>query len=273
MDFYITVLGSSAAIPTVDRQCSSQLANVCGYRVLLDCGEGVQLQLRRCHQRLLSINLICITHLHGDHFFGLPGLISTMHLCGRTHPLTIIGPQGLKTVLDTLFTASATQLAYPLTVVELSHDGELQVFENSHCRITAFPLWHSVPTYGYRIDQKTKGNHTAHSYAYCTDTGLNEKIIDYVAGVDMLCLECTFDDDLEAIAKEKQHLTLSNAADLARRAGAGQLLLTHFSARYRDIQPLEKKAQTLFTNTFMATDGVRYKIGKNETLTLLNSKS
>ena len=93
MDFYITILGCSAALPTATRQCSSQVVNIDGYNLLIDCGEGTQNQIRRYRIKLQSMSDIFISHLHGDHFFGLPGLLSSMHLCGRTEPVNIYAPK------------------------------------------------------------------------------------------------------------------------------------------------------------------------------------
>ena len=95
MNFFVTVLGSGSALPTASRHCSAQVVNINGFRILLDCGEATQTQIRVFHQRLQSIGQIFLTHLHGDHFFGLPGLVSSMHLCGRSEPLDIYAPTGI----------------------------------------------------------------------------------------------------------------------------------------------------------------------------------
>lgn len=261
MNFYTTIMGSGAAVPTSTRHCSGQVVNVGGYRLLLDCGEGTQHQMRLYHQKLQSLQSVCLSHLHGDHFFGLPGLLATMHLCGRKEPVTVIGPQGLRQALDTLLTLSSTHLDYELQLIELSHNGRQLVFTTPRCRLTAFPIWHSVPTYGYIIEEIPRSQSRPRRMAYCSDTGYHEELIEFVRAVDLLCIESTFADDMTAVAAEKQHLTASQAATIAREAGVGQLLLTHFSARYRELDLLEQQAMAIFPNTVLATDGMVCPIG------------
>lgn len=303
MDFNILVLGSGAATPTFARHCSGQMVNICGSRILVDCGESTQNQLRQYHQKIQSIKTIFISHLHGDHFFGLPGLLSTMHLCGRTEPLTVYTPVGAKAALELLFQVSATNVNYELNIVEIDVDNPTVVHTGKGFTVTAFPLHHSVTTYGYifreeppllnlrhnvrdqyqmtnddcvRVkngedlmlddgtvipnSQLTMPRRLARSYAYCCDTSFDESLIPILSGVDLLCLESTFDEAFSAMAEERCHLTASQAATIALRAGVRQLLLTHFSARYREIEPLLGEATAVFPNTICAVDGGRYEI-------------
>lgn len=256
MNFYTTIMGSGAAVPTLMRHCSGQVVNVGGYRLLLDCGEGTQHQMRAYRQKLQSVQLICISHLHGDHFFGLPGLLATLHLCGRTLPVTVIAPQGAQQALDVLLALSSTRLDYELRVIELSHADKRLVFTSPRCQIWAFPIWHSVPTYGYIIEEVSRSQSRPRSMAYCSDTGYHEELADYVRDVDLLCLESTFADDMVSVAEEKQHLTASQAAQIAQQAQVGQLLLTHFSARYRESDVFLQQASAVFPNVVLAEDGL-----------------
>lgn len=256
MNFYTTIMGSGAAVPTVNRHCSGQVVNVCGHRLLLDCGEGTQEQMRALRQKIQSLQLICISHLHGDHFFGLPGLLSTQHLCGRTQPLQVIGPKGIRQAIDILLELSSTKLAYELRVRELEHNDLQLVYTSPRCTVSAFPIWHSVPTYGYLIEELPRSKSRPRRMAYCCDTGYHEELVDYVRHVDLLCLESTFADNLTVVAIEKQHLTATQAAQIALQAEVGQLLLTHFSARYRDESIFLKEASALFPNTVLASDGL-----------------
>ncbi|MBR1517579.1 MAG: ribonuclease Z [Bacteroidales bacterium] len=261
-DFYVTVLGSGAAIPTLSRHCSSQLVNVHGFRILLDCGEGTQNQLRAYHQRLQSVSVVCITHLHGDHFFGLPGLLSTMHMCGRDHEIVVIGPEGIREAVETINRFSGQHFDFPISFVELSSSlcatAPQQVYQCRRCTISAFALRHSVSTFGFLIEEVPHGSRPPRRYAYCTDTGFFDSLADVVHGVNLLCMESTFANDYEQVAIEKQHCTAAQAATLASMAGVRQLLLTHFSARYKDIAPLMEQATAIFPNTLPATDGHRY---------------
>lgn len=261
MNFYTTIMGSGAAVPTLARFCSGQVVNVGGYRLLLDCGEGTQYQIRAFRQKLQSIQLICISHLHGDHFFGLPGLLATLHLCGRTLPVTVIAPQGIKQALDTMLALSSTRLDYELRIIELSHTDKQLVFTSPRCQVSAFPIWHSVPTYGYIIEEQPRSQSRPRRMAYCSDTGYHEELADYVRDVDLLCLESTFADDMLSVAEEKQHLTASQAAQIAQKAQVGQLLLTHFSARYSETDIFLQQASSVFPHVVLAEDGLVIPIG------------
>ncbi|MBR1798723.1 MAG: ribonuclease Z [Bacteroidales bacterium] len=256
MNFYTTILGSGAALPTGGRHCSAQMLNINGFRLLIDCAEGTQLRMRECHQRLQSVNTILISHLHGDHCFGLPGLLSTLHLCGRTDELTIVCPTGLQEALDTLFSITGNHIDYHINYIELQHtDGRVCCIENKHCLVEAFPLVHTVPTYGFKITEKPRGKNRPRTYAYCCDTAFDPRIATYVEGVDLLCTECTFANELASLAEQRLHLTAGQAATIATQAGVGQLLLTHISARYKDPSILLQQASQVYANTLIAADG------------------
>ncbi len=261
MNFYTTILGSGAALPTVARHCSGQVVNLNGFRILLDCGENTQTQMRIYHQKLQSVETICLTHLHGDHFFGLPGLLSTMHLCGRKDPVDIYAPTGIAEAMTLLMQVAGSHLEFEVRYHELSHtEGCELLLENPRCRIFAFPLLHSVPTYGYLIEEKPRGKNPARRFAYCTDTGYTESFLPYIHKVDLLCLESTFNNAFASVAAEKLHCTTSQAATLALKAEAQQLLLTHISARFKESEALLAEAQAIFPNTLIATDGNRYEV-------------
>lgn len=261
MNFFVTVLGSGSALPTGARHCSGQVVNINGFRMLLDCGEATQTQVRIYHQKLQSLGHIFLTHLHGDHFFGLPGLVSSMHLCGRTDPLDIYAPAGVRVAMDTLLAAAGSHIGYEIRYHELTHtEGSLLLMENDRCRVSAFPLWHSVPTYGYVIDEVPRGGNPPRRYAYCTDTAYTEAFLPYIQHADLLCVESTFDDAFASIAAEKLHCTSRQAATLALKSGAKQLMLTHISARYKDATPLLSQALEVFPDTVLAADGQCYEV-------------
>ena len=114
MPFKLTILGSSSAIPTVKNKPTAQLLNVNERFFLIDCGEGTQIQLRKNKLSFQRINHVFISHLHGDHYFGLIGLINSMHLLGRTKDLNLYAHQQLKQIIDLQFKASNTELKFPL---------------------------------------------------------------------------------------------------------------------------------------------------------------
>ena len=261
MNFYTTILGSGAAVPTNARHCSGQVVNINGFRILLDCGESTQTQVRFFHQKLQALGTILITHLHGDHFFGLPGLLSSMHLCGRTEPVDIYAPAGIAAAMGLFLETAGSHLDFEVRYHELSHtEGCLPIFENTRCLISAFPLMHSLPTYGYLIEEKPRGKNPPRRYAYCTDTAYTEAILPYIQGVNLLCLESTFDTAFAPVAAQKLHCTAAQAATLALKAHAKQLLLTHISARFKEPEHLLSEAQAIFPNTLIATDGAQHEV-------------
>lgn len=264
MNMFLTILGSGAALPIGARRCSAQVLNVNGFKLLIDCAEATQDRIRYNHLKLQSLSTIVISHLHGDHFFGLPGLLSTMHLCGRTEPLTVVAPRGARQVVETTFELTGNHIDYPVEWNEMDFtEGVQRVFENNRCTIDAFPLVHSVPTYGFRITEVPRGVGEPRVYAYCCDTAYTEAILPHIAGADLLCLECTFADELAELAATRLHLTAGQAGSLARQAGVRQLLLTHISARYKEPELLLTQAMTEFENIVVATDGMRLEVSRN----------
>jgi len=256
MNFFVTILGSGAALPTGRRRCSAQVVNINGFKLLLDCAEGTQDRIRHHHLKLQSLGTILISHLHGDHFFGLAPLLSTMHLCGRTEPMTIVAPKGAKEVIETTFELTGNHVCYELNFIEMDFtEGLHRVFEGKRCTIDAFPILHSVPTFGFRITEVPRGGNPARVYTYACDTAYSEDLVPFMRDSSLLCLECTFADDLAELARERQHLTAGQAAQLATLAEPKQLLLTHISARYKEPELLIEQAMALFPNTLLASDG------------------
>jgi len=269
MNFYLTILGSSAALPISNRRCSAQVLNINGFKLLIDCAEGTQDQIRHYHLRLQSLSTIVISHLHGDHFFGLPGLLSTMHLCGRKELVTIVAPKGAREVVETTFNLTGNHIEFPIDWVEMDFaEGLQRVFENSRCTVDAFPMVHTVPSYGFRITEVPRNPYAIvegrgvapRVYAYCCDTAYDEKMLPYIEGANLLCVECTFANELAELAEQRCHMTAGQAGMLARKAGAKQLLLTHVSARYRDPEILVQQASEEFENCLLAADGMRIEV-------------
>ena len=156
MVFSVTILGSSSATPTSTRNPSSILVNLDYNFFLMDCGEGTQMQLRRYRIKLQKINHIFISHLHGDHFFGLIGLISTCHLLGRDKPLHIYGNQKLEEIIRIQLEASQTILKFPLQFHLTDPDIPEVVLRNNTITVTSFPLDHKVPTTGFLFTEKAR---------------------------------------------------------------------------------------------------------------------
>ncbi|MCF8405696.1 MAG: ribonuclease Z [Bacteroidales bacterium] len=154
MTFNITILGSNSAIPTLKRNPTSQLINHNERLLLVDCAEGTQLQLRKFRIKMQRIHHIFISHLHGDHFFGLIGLISSMHLLGRIKELHIYGPPELKEILDLQLSVSQTELNYPLKFHPLEQEKKAVIYEDEKLSIETLPLNHRIPTCGFLFREK-----------------------------------------------------------------------------------------------------------------------
>lgn len=154
MRFEITILGSGAALPTSLRNPSAQYIFCNDRHILIDCGEGTQNQLRKYNIRLQKISHILISHLHGDHFFGLVGLLSSMHLLGRDQGITVYGPQGLEQIVRMQLEMGGTKLGFGLEFIALDGKTSRLLFEDKRVEIHTFPLKHRIPTNGFRISEK-----------------------------------------------------------------------------------------------------------------------
>jgi ribonuclease Z len=154
MSFSVTILGSSSATPTLRRNPSAQVLNADGKLFLFDCGEGTQIQLRRFRIRFQKIHHIFITHLHGDHYLGLMGLLQTMHLFGKTSDVNIYGPENLKPVILEQLALTDAYINYKLVFNKVSFDVQECVYEDDKLTVDSFPLDHSIDCVGYIIKEK-----------------------------------------------------------------------------------------------------------------------
>ncbi len=305
MKFETTILGCGSATPTMRHQPTSQLVEHNGHYLLFDCGEGTQLQLRRYSLKFQKINHIFITHTHGDHCLGLPGLISTMHLLGRTRPLHIYSAPELKEAVDLQLRVSHSRLRFELEWHATDPVNPSVLLESKAFTVSGFPLVHRVPCTGFLITENDKPRHMRaecidkydipfvrirqikqgadfvmadgkiipnseltfdpdppRSYAFCTDTAYSIRTAEYIRGVDVVYHESTFLEGMAERASETFHSTARQAAKVASQAGAGQLVLGHYSARYRCFTPFLEEAKTEFDNTILATEGLTISIGK-----------
>ncbi len=155
MNFSVTILGNGSAVPTKTQNPASQLLQYNGQKYLIDCGEGTQMQMIRFGIGHKNLNHIFISHLHGDHFFGLIGLISTFHLYGRQIPLHVYGPKALEQIINIQLKASDTRLIYQLVFHSIEKQGDF-LFENKTLEIQAFPVRHRIKTWGFIFNEKVK---------------------------------------------------------------------------------------------------------------------
>ncbi len=156
MKFEITILGSGASIPTTERNSSSQFINIRENHFLVDCGEGTQIQLRKYNCSYSKINHIFISHLHGDHYLGLIGFISSMNLLGRKTDLHVYANEELKTIIDQHLKVSDTRLNFKLLFNSLRYDAKKVIMENDYVKISSFPMKHRVPTCGFLFEEKAR---------------------------------------------------------------------------------------------------------------------
>ncbi|MCD6346876.1 MAG: ribonuclease Z [Bacteroidales bacterium] len=302
----MTILGSSSALPKPDRFTTAHVLNVHERFFLIDCGEGTQIQLRKYRIRFGRLNHIFISHLHGDHFFGLFGLLSSLNLIGRKTPLFLYGPAKLKMILDAVYGNMGEQLLYQVNFRALDTESPEIILDNDKITVSSFPLQHKIPANGFVFREKprlrnlhkpaidefklelkeivklkngqdvirkngdvlsfeelTSRSYIPRSYAFVSDTRFDEHIADLVKGVDLLYHEATYLDDMKLRAQMTGHSTALEAGRIAKIAEVKKLVIGHFSARYKDVTPLVREAQSVFSNTVGAVDGLKIDVEKS----------
>ncbi|MBP6313279.1 MAG: ribonuclease Z [Flavobacteriales bacterium] len=294
--FDVTTLGTGAALPARGRFPTAQLLNIHESLYLVDCGEGTQERLRSAGINLQRIGHIFISHLHGDHYLGLMGLISSMHLMGRQAELHVHAAKELNEILDLQMRVSGTYLRFSLNFHPIEPENGTVILKNANVSVSTLALKHRIPCVGFvfretnqprhllkeRVDEiphykragvkhgedlelqdgsivpneeLTEAPAPPRSYAYCSDTAYEPALIPLLKGVDLLYHEATFTTSLAARAKETMHSTAAQAAQVAKEAGVGQLLLGHFSSRYKSAGPLLQEAIQIFPNTLLSYEG------------------
>ena len=264
---------------------------------LIDCGEGTQAALRKNKIRFKKIDNIFISHLHGDHFFGLVGLLSTLSLLDRKKDLHVYSPKGLKEIIITQFRISKTYLSYFVHFHEISSKEPIVILDDKKLTVKAIPLNHRIETYGFLFEEKLKerklnielaknlgieicdyrnlklgkdyisdnGEVVKNklltfdppkplSYAYCSDTAYEPKLIEWIEGINLLYHESTFIEEDSALAKKTGHSTAKQAALIANEANVEKLLLGHFSARYKNRDVFLEEAKPYFFNTELSSE-------------------
>ena len=299
----LKILGCYSASPRKNSFPSSQILNIKGNNLLIDCGEGTQIQIRRCGVKFSSIENIFISHLHGDHFFGLPGLISTFRLMGRTKMLNIFGPNGIKDVINLILKLGNSWIDFQINYIELEEKTPQKILENDLFSVSTIPLKHRIYTNGFMFTEKVRRkklkldkikklnideslyNNIAMGkdvvlydgtiinnkvitypkekdivYSYCSDTAYSDKVIDIVKDSNALYHESTFLEKHNNLAKKTKHSTAAQAAMVAKKANCKQLILGHFSSRYKNLKDFEIEAKTIFENVVLAEDGKEFDI-------------
>ncbi len=294
----ITFLGTSSMVPTKDRNHSGMLLRYDAEGILFDCGEGTQRQFKIAGISPTSVTKILISHWHGDHVLGLPGLIQTLSASEYGKALAIYGPKGTKERIKLMFQAFVFDKNIELDIHEVR---EGKFIDAKGYSIEALPLEHGVETLGFRFVEKDRrkisakkleqlgikpgpivgklqeGESVAHKgktirpdevssivrgkiLTYITDTKLCENCFALAHSADVLICESTYSSTLEGKGEEYNHMTAGQAADIAQKSGVKKLILTHFSARYKDISELEDEAKEKFENTVCAADFMNVKL-------------
>ena len=285
--FKIHILGCGSALPTLKHNASSQLIEMRGKCFMVDCGEGAQMQFRRSHIHFSKLNAIFISHMHGDHCFGLMGLLSTLGMLGRTSKLRIYAPKDYE----------------PLFKQQVEFFKQQVIYEDHSLTVETVPLQHRVPCCGFIFREKPNLPHIRldmidyygipvsqinnikngadwtnedgdvipnarlvqpadppRSYAYCSDTRFMPGLKEKVKGVTVLYHESTYTAEQEDRAKIYYHSTARQAATIAAGAGVGTLLLGHYSARYNDEQVLLQEAKAVFENSILTQEGMVFDV-------------
>lgn len=294
--FQVTILGCGSAKPSLRHNPSAQLVNFRDNLFLIDCGEGTQLQMMRMRCKMNRLRHIFISHLHGDHCYGLPGLLSTMGLNGQNGRVAVHLPEEGVSLLKPLVDYSAHDLQVDFVPYEY---GNHVIFEDKSLIVNTVPLKHRLPTVGFVFREKAKLRHVdgemvryhevpvrlipdikagadyvkpdgtvvpnsrltrsadpSRSYAYISDTLPLKAVANEVKGVDLLYHEATFLQELRLRARETCHTTAQQAGQLACNAEVKKLLIGHFSSRYMDEAPLLEEARKEFPNTELAREGL-----------------
>ena len=288
----LVVLGTASQVPTRERNHNGYLLRWDGLGVLFDPGEGTQRQMTLAGVAASEVDAICITHAHGDHCLGLPGVLQRLSLDGVTRRVPLVHPAAAAQYVGRLRAASVYDDRLSVDLRPVAGPG--QVLELPGLAVHALPLQHAVPTFGYRLVEpdgrrmlpdrlqergvhgtdvgrlQREGNLQAATgvvgladvseprpgqrFAFVMDTAPCAEAVELARDADLLVCEATFGDAEARLAAAYGHLTARDAATIAREAGARRLVLTHFSQRYRDTAALLAQAQEVFPDTVVARD-------------------
>ncbi len=303
MNFDFLVLGTGSATPVVNRHPSAFLLSIENESFLIDCGEGTQYRLLEQKVKSSRIRHIFISHLHGDHYFGLIGLLSSWSMNQRKEDLTIFAPRGLDEILTAQFKHSDTRLHYKINFVETNTENAYPLLNTNLVSVETIPLHHRIPCCGflfrskaskrkivvenlpanfpipylkmlkdgldiydelsgitYKNEDYTTAGGTSKSFAYCSDTAYNELKINQLKNIDSIYHEATFTDSELKRAEQTNHSTARQAAMIAKQTNAKQLIIGHYSSRYKTLDSHLSEAKEVFENTFLAEEGKTYKI-------------
>lgn len=289
----VCLLGTGGMMPLPYRWLTSLMVRYNGSSLLIDCGEGTQIAIKEKGWSFKPIDVICFTHYHGDHISGLPGLLLTMGNADRTEPLTLIGPKGLRKVVDSL-RVIAPELPFHIDYIEIT-DPE-QTFQMNGYRLKAFRVNHNVTCYGYTLEIDRAGKFDVEranaakvpqniwgmlqkgenvwvdeklytpdmvlgpqrkglKVTYTTDTRPTDSIRNNAKNSDLFVCEGMYGEkDKQKKAKEYKHMTFYEAAKLAKEAEVKEMWLTHYSPSLNHPEEYMDEVQKIFPNAIAAKD-------------------
>jgi ribonuclease Z len=296
MTLELNILGTSSQLPTKDRNHGAYFLRWEGETILLDPGEGAQRQCIIAGLSVPSIRTILISHFHGDHCLGLPGIIQRIALAGVKDPIRLVYPEAGQIFLDRLLTCAEYYNPLDIRYYPVNQNGV--VCKIGKLILEAQALKHRVPTFGYRLVkpggrrydagklasagifgiavrllekkgeiQTTDGRITPDMvtytvpdtiFSYISDTALNEQVFRLMDQAALVLCEATFLESERDLAHTYDHLTAAQAGDYAIKSGVKNLILTHFSERYNDTFVIEKEVKKVFPEAYAAGDFTRY---------------
>ena len=290
-------------MPVRGRNQSAQALQVHGRLFLLDCGEGTQYALVRDRVPMMKLDSLFLTHIHGDHVFGIFGLLSTLGMKGRQMPLNIFAPVNFGPILKFFLSYYGDGIGFEIRYTPLKMKEPETILETKSLRVQAFPLNHGIETFGFRFEEKEppfnvhkdaiekyglslteigtlkRGEDVLRadgsvipateaaykpfvprSYAYVTDTAPFPEEADWLRGTTVLYHETTYLQELADQGAQRHHSTTLQAAQLAKDAGVGKLLIGHYSSRNAEGKAYEAECRSLFPETYATSDGDTYDI-------------
>lgn len=295
----LVFLGTSSAIPTSYRNHSAIVLKAFGEVMLFDCGEGTQLQMSKAKISPMKIGKIFLTHYHGDHILGLPGIIQSMAFRGRKDPLHIFGPKGLIPLINNVRNFGYFSLSFEIHMHEVN---EGIVLEEENYRISCSSMEHSVLSFAYKIEEKRRpkfikeeaiklgvkpgpdfgrlqkgipleingrliqphevlgGERKGRIIVYSGDTRPCKQMVEFARDANILIHESTFEGKYNDKAYSVYHSTSTQAAEIARNADVKKLILTHISTRYKKSDLLGDEAREVFKNSVVAEDFMRLEV-------------
>ncbi len=296
----VTILGNNSALPAYGRYPTAQVVDINEQLFLMDCGEGCQMRMQQFKIKSDRINHIFISHVHGDHYLGLVGLISSMSLKGRERDLYLFCPKEIKKIIE-------LQLPFALSYTIHYHflkDGKAETLvDEEKFQIDCFPVYHSVPTHGFKFTEKkrkrvlvpnnlrdyeipkyfykrltdgedytypngeviknewvTQAGLPQKVYCFGADTRFAPEIIPAIEQCDLLYHETTYTEENNEKATQRFHSTAKQAATIALEGKIKKLIIGHFSSKYKDLQPFLDEAKPIFENTELALEGMVFEI-------------